>query len=356
MKAFMVLIKFLLGIALLIALILGGIILYALMTDYKPQEKETVEAIGNGNQTITKNDLSFLIWNIGFCGLGENADFFYDGGKMVRSPQNDVESYYQQAKTFLNTHKNTDFVLLQEVDKGSKRSYYLNEFEGLNKEVFSNMNASFGKNYDVNFVPLPFTNPLGCVESGLGTYTPYKSTEITRYQFPGNFAFPKALFFLDRCFLLQRFPAPNGKEVIVINTHNSAYDNGNLKEKQMEYLRNILLEEYKKGNYVIVGGDWNQTPPGFNNNTFLKKGGQEASEQIAVAFDYMPEGWIWAYDASVPTNRKLSEPYSYVRTFTTVIDFYLLSPNIKLKKVEGIDLKFKASDHQPVYMEIELMN
>ena len=353
MKIFIFFVKILLLLALLIALVLGGIILYATITDYRPDEKTSIEAVGNGTQKIAKTDLSFLIWNIGFCGLGAEADFFYDGGKMVRSPEEKVANYFSKVKDFLNTKKQTDFVMLQEVDRGSKRSYYTEEFENINK-LFPNYNGAFGKNYDVQFVPLPFTNPLGRVHSGLATYAPYQSTEITRYQFPGNFSFPKGLFFLDRCFLLQRFPVFNGKDLIVINTHNSAYDDGTLKQKQMKYLKDILVKEYEKGNYVIVGGDWNQTPPGFDNLTFLKKGGQDPIEQIAVEFDYMPKGWIWAYDASTPTNRKLNEPYNAVRTFTTVIDFFLISPNIRLKKVEGIDLDFQASDHQPVYMEVQL--
>ena len=31
----------------------------------------------------------------------------------------------------------------------------------------------------------------------------------------------------------------------------------------MEYLKKMLELEYSQGNYIVVGGDWNQCPPGF---------------------------------------------------------------------------------------------
>ncbi len=353
MKIVLLILKILLGLALLIGLILGGIILYAMLTDFKPEEKMTVEHLGTSNKTLDKNEVSLLVWNIGYCGLGAEMDFFYDGGKMVRPSKDLVSKYYAGVEKTLSKYKNTDFILLQEVDMGSKRSHYLNEAEGIAKSL-PQMNHAFGVNYDVKFVPLPFTDPMGRVKSGLQSLSPYKSTENTRYQFPGNFSFPKGLFFLDRCFLLQRFPLNNGKELIVINTHNSAYDDGSLKAKQMEYLKKVLMDEYEKGNYVIVGGDWNQTPPGFDNNTFKKPGDKETYDQIAVDFDYMPQDWLWAYDPQVPTNRKNSTPYEKMRTFTTVIDFCLLSPNIQLKTVKGVDIDFEYSDHQPIYFEVIL--
>jgi len=158
---------------------------------------------------------------------------------------------------------------------------------------------------------------------------------------------------LQRCFLFQRFKAPNNKELIIINTHNSAYDSGgNLKKQQMAYLKDVLIEEYNKGNYVIVGGDWNQIPADFDNKTFLKSE-KEYSEQIPVQANYLP-GWQWVYDPSTPTNRKLDKAYNANETFTTIIDFYLLSPNIKTESIKTIDTDFQFSDHQPVLLEVSL--
>jgi endonuclease/exonuclease/phosphatase family metal-dependent hydrolase len=47
-------------------------------------------------------------------------------------------------------------------------------------------------------------------------------------------------------------------------------------------------------------------------------------------------------------------PYQANKTYTTVIDFFLLSPNIELLEVKGMPNGFEYSDHQPVRMMIKL--
>jgi hypothetical protein len=66
-------------------------------------------------------------------------------------------------------------------------------------------------------------------------------------------------------------------------------------------------------------------------------------------------GWKFAFDPEVPTNRKLKSKYNPDKTYTTVIDYYLVSPNIEIVEVKGLDLKFQNSDHQPVKLKIKLL-
>jgi len=143
------------------------------------------------------------------------------------------------------------------------------------------------------------------------------------------------------------------KELVVINTHNSAYDDGDLKKQQMTFLKNVLLEEFGKGNYVVVGGDWNQCPPDFDNMTFAPENG-DTYDQVNIDENYLPHGWQWVYDAKVPTNRKLATPYKNGETFTTIIDFFLVSPNIEVEEIKAVDLDFAFSDHQPILMRVRL--
>jgi len=338
----------------LIALLLIGLIIHGTLTVYKPQATESLKTT-NANQMVVRvpNQLSFMIWNVGYCGLGKQMDFFYDGGKTVFGPKKWTETNLKQNTNFIAQQQNIDFILLQEVDQNSKRSYKINQYENFNK-VLSNHNTTFAINYKVQFLPFPFNKPLGKILSGLASFSLHQPLESIRYQFPGSYAFPKSNYLLKRCFLLQRFSTENDKQLVVINTHNSAYDSGgNLKKQEMEHLQSILLDEYNKGNYVVVGGDWNQIPTDFDNNTFKKT--EEVYEQIPIPAEYLPNDWQWVYDSKVATNRKLENPYQPDFTFTTIIDFYLISPNIELIKANTIDLNFENSDHQPVMMEIRLM-
>jgi endonuclease/exonuclease/phosphatase family metal-dependent hydrolase len=258
---------------------------------------------------------------------------------------------YSTISRFLLTNDSVDIILLQEVDVKSKRSYRINEVQQFT-DALKEYSAYYSKNYDVFFVPVPPAHPMGAVNSGLLSLSRINPATIVRYTFPGQYGWPKRLFMLDRCFMIMRFPVSNGKELLVINTHNEAYDDGSIRDQQMSYLKEFLLSEYKKGNYVLVGGDWNQCPPGF---------APQFSEDVfdtlnnkGVEINYLPNEWQWVYSAATATNRRLDIAYSIGRTLTTVIDYFLLSPNIKPLACKTTDLKFENSDHQPVSVKIAL--
>lgn len=346
-------IKLILVFALLFGLYVVGVILYATITDFKPPRTIPVELVGQTTPGQPGDTLVFYNWNIGYGGLGAEADFFYDGGKMVRSPKKWVKQYTEGIIKTVSGWTDADIIFLQEVDKRSKRSYGMNQVAAA-QHALEGYAAAFAVNYNVAFVPIPFTRPMGGVLSGLVTLLKYAPEENVRHQYPSRFPWPKQLFFLNRCNLLTRYVLPSGKHLVVINTHNSAYDDtGKLKAAEMEYLRELLLSEYEKGNYVIVGGDWNQCPPDYDPYQTMSR--EEADyEQTNIEADFMPEGWQWVYDPKVSTNRKVAAPYVSGKTYTTIIDFYLISPNVDMLEVQGIDLDYAYSDHQPVKMIVRL--
>lgn len=332
-----------------------AVIAFGTINDYQPEEVIKIETNNNKELlAIDSNEFTFLIWNIGYGGLGAESDFFLDGGKQVRPSKDLSKKYIEGIVSTVTNFKDIDFLLLQEVDIKSKRSYQINEFEEIAKNLPTH-SKSHALNFNVKFVPKPLASfsPIGQVQSGLATYSKYKVSESNRFQFPGSYDWPVKVFHLDRCLLETRVPLASGKELIVLNSHNSAYDGGKLKPLEMAYLKEYLLSEYKKGNYVVVGGDWNQCPPNFAYDTFAKNNAEDYY-QDNIAEDFMPNDWKWTYDETVPTNRKLAASYIKDQTFTTLIDFYLLSPNISLIEVEGINLDFENSDHQPVKLKIQL--
>jgi endonuclease/exonuclease/phosphatase family metal-dependent hydrolase len=339
---------------LLFGLYVVVVLIYGSMNDWKPEEKTTitVQPTKQGVDVVSDSVFTFFTWNVGYAGLGAEADFFYDGGTMVRSTKNNVEKYIGGIEKTLSENNNATFILLQEVDKHSKRSYYNDEFALFQKQT-KNYFGSFALNFNVKFVPKKYFEPIGHVESGLASFSKHAPTSAMRFQFPGEFSWPLRLFNLDRCFLASRFLLQNGKELIVVNTHNSAYDNGSMKQQEMEYLKTFLLHEYENGNYIVVGGDWNQCPPGFQWDAFTKSTEPE-DKPIMIDRHFMPEGWTWIFDKATPTNRKLKKAYEAEKTFTTIIDFYLLSPNMEATEVRGLALAFANSDHQPVRMTCKL--
>jgi len=326
-------------------------LVFATVDDYRPEE---VTSYVNGNPSdriADTSELDLLIWNIGYAGLDASMDFFYDGGEKMRPTEEGVLNNIKGITGFLSAFTDYDFVMLQEVDKKSKRSYRINEYD-LIKELYKDYHFSFGKNYNVAFIPIPLKEPMGKVESGLMTLSKYGPSSVERHSFPGNYSWPMRLFMLDRCFLVNRFDTEDGHELVVVNTHNSAYDDGSLRTLQMSFMKTFLQDEYQKGNYVIVGGDWNQTPHGFAPE--LPSHLFDTINLTYVDKDYPEPDWTWAFDPYLPTNRRVATPYEQSTSLCTVIDYYLLSPNIKLMEVETVDLDFKHSDHQPVRLKARL--
>lgn len=345
----------LLFVVVLVALYLIGVILYGQFTDYTPPPTTSLEIPQTPDQVSSRDTLSFFIWNLGYAGLGQESDFFMSGGEMVHPTQELSEKNLAGIKTIIQgVADQTDFFLLQEVDKAATRSYQVDHTQELVNGI-SGFQGYFGTNYKVEYVPIPFLEPYGQVYSGLWSMSRNTPQEATRYSFEGNYAWPKKLFHLDRCFLLTRYALDStDKELVIINTHNSAYDDGSLKATQMEQLKAVLLAEYTQGNYVLVGGDWNQYPPGFTGVGSFSIPEIEYLSQGFVPEEYPAPGWEWVWDPTVATNRSLPKPYDSFETPRFIIDYYLTSPNIEIIEVKGMDLDFSYSDHQPVRLSIRL--
>jgi endonuclease/exonuclease/phosphatase family metal-dependent hydrolase len=343
--------------------VLGAIVLFAVgfiawltITEYKPAPKEEVAVVfGNSAKTLT-NELSIMTWNVGYCGLGKNEDFVLDGGKTDGTPDT-KDTFMTYFSGVINTLKEnpSDITILQEVDVNSKRSYRYNEVESLRIALESASEAS-AINYKCGYVPFPWP-PIGRVEGGLATYSVAKTSEntATRIALPTAFTWPMRVAQLKRCVLITHYDIEGtDKKLAVINFHLEAYDSGEGNVAQGKRVLEIMTEEYNKGNYVIAGGDFNQSFPGTL-EVFPVKNPDIWSPGI---FDtsLLPEGWQLVYDGEHATCRLLNRPYdpSDPATQYFIIDGFLVSPGVEVVSVNTIDAGFEYSDHNPVRLNIKL--
>ncbi len=349
-----------LGIFILtIVLVFAGFLGYMTMKDYRPKRVESIEMLRAfepdkfETQKLSRDTFTLYTWNIGYCGLGAEQDFFFDGGKMVRPTKELQQKYQTGIIETIRSIDTVDFMMLQEVDRGSKRSYFQDQVKIIGETCSSDV-YGYATNYKSLFVPQPVPEPYGRCYGGIMTLSKIDYKPVaSRFSLAPDAGWPTGLFMLKRCYLEFRYSMQNGKELVIINQHLSAYDDGTVKQQQMDTLKVKLLEEYKKGNYVVVGGDWNTYPPGYKSN--LKNKGKDGVIEKSMEANYPEPGWKYIYDPSTATNRKLYEPYVAGQTDAVVIDYFLLSPNIDAISVKGIDLGFKNSDHHPVYLKIVLI-
>lgn len=335
-------------------ILFAAFLIYSTVTFYNPKAVEKLTLSNNKNiPLINRQEISLLTWNVGYCGLGKDADFFYEGGKMTRPPEEQFQKYLNGVFNFISRNDSIDLILLQEVDMDSKRSYHINEADLFNKALTKHASV-FAYNYKAGFVPLPVLNPMGAVESGVMTFSKFNFSEASRYSYMVSHNWPTKLFQLSRCFILSRIKTESGKDLILINTHNSAFGNEeSMREFEMILIRSYMLSEYEKGNYVVAGGDWNQNPPKYDSAVF-KYGYVKEKGVSKIQNGFFPKEWKINFDKNIPTNRSVVKPFNMKETATTTIDYFITSPNIEILDIKVIQNYFEDSDHQPVYLKLRL--
>lgn len=340
------------GIILLIILIaVGALLTYLTLTEYHPEPFSDAETTDSGDISLTQGQtLRILSWNTGYAGLDSSVDFFMDGGTMVNPTSHEnVENNMSAIADFIN-QGNYDICLLQEVDRDCSRTGKIDELAVYAEST--GLNWTYAPNYRCNFVPYPLP-PIGKVETGIVTMSNLLMNGTPqRISLPCPFQWPVRAVNLKRCLLVSRYPIEDSEqELVIVNLHLEAYDNGEGKIAQSKALLELLEEEYQKGNYVIAGGDFNQT---FTNaeNIYPIKNPSVWTPGI-LDEDALPEGWHYVYDTKVPSCRLLNQPYDpdSEETQYYIIDGFLVSPNIEVKSVETVDLDFTNSDHNPVQIE-----
>lgn len=339
----------LLGIVLIVVVAVGCLT----VREYRPDPVESVTPGGGTRSLNIGEEFTVLTYNTGYAGLSKDEDFFMDGGKKV-SPESQIlveENLDGISQTL--TEQNADIYFLQEVDRDSKRTYHIDEQDYYEQKL--GMSGMFACNFKCDFVPYPLP-PIGKVTSGLVTMTEFQVAEASRIALPESFSWPVKTCNLKRCMLETRIPLEGTeKELVMINFHLEAYDSGEGKIAQSKMLAEKLKAEYEKGNYVIAGGDFNQTFEGIDKYPIHDKSSWVPG---VVGSEDIPDGFSYAISDNVPTCRLLNGPYSgnYEDSQVYVIDGFIVSDNIEIKNVENIDTEFVYTDHQPVRLEALLKN
>ena len=333
------------------------------ITEYRPKASETltVEMTGEGEKKnlAVGDSLELVTWNTGFAALGDNADFFMDGGSMVYTADKArVKKNLKDMEDRLSELK-PDIIFLQEIDKKSSRSYRINEVKDMLEKLSSayagtQLDSAFAYNFKVAYVPYPIP-PIGHVESGILTITSLDIVDAERINLPCPFSWPVRMANLKRGLLVTRIPVAGSgdRELVLINLHMEAYDDGEGKIEQTKMLADIMDQEIQKGNYVIAGGDFNQTFSSIDTSMYPEYEGNWMCGRIDV--EDFSEGWQFAMDNTTPTCRSLDRPLAGADLSNFqfyMIDGYIVSENVRIDEVKTMDYGFIVSDHNPVYLKV----
>lgn len=297
----------------------------------------------------TDRAYNIMTYNIGYGANTTDYSFFMDGGKKAwaASEEQLMANICEIAKVINMT--NPDFFLLQEVDLDATRTYHVNEMNLLN-EFLRGYYYDFAVNYDTEFIPYPILEPFGAIESGMATYSRGAIREGVRRSLPMPTDLSKFLD-LDRCYTVSKILTDKDKYLCIYNVHLSAYvEDKEIQDAQINMLFNDMEKEYKAGNYVICGGD-------FNHNIRKESANSDLSWAQDLPRDMLPKGFSMAIDMASDSNvihnscRWTNEPYNPDTAFTVTVDGFIVSDNIRVNYYTNAIWDYEYSDHDPVVMQ-----
>ncbi|MCF0141646.1 MAG: endonuclease/exonuclease/phosphatase family protein, partial [Mogibacterium sp.] len=251
-----------------------------------------------------------------------------------------------------------DFVALQEVDFDSTRSYHVDERQMV-FDAFKDRSGTFAINFESPYLFYPILEPHGISNSGLLTMSKFEMQSSLRRSLPIQQDLGRFID-LDRCYDVVKFNTDNGKELVLINLHLSAYTTDpTIADQQLDMLYAQITEEYSKGNYIICSGDFNKDMLG-NSAEIFPCTDNKSERNWATPFkeDKLPEHFKVAKPVDlnnpVASCRDSNIPYEKGVSFLITNDAFIVSDNIEVIKADCIDLAFEWSDHNPVYMQFKL--
>ncbi|ALS01340.1 hydrolase [Enterococcus silesiacus] len=327
---------------------------YARIADDFPIE---ITQKAKAKQVSTDQEYKITTFNIGYGSYTPDYTFFMDGGKQSKAVSK--ESVVKNISGVIDTTKkiDPDFALFQEVDEKATRSRGVDEVAQI-KQQFTDFSSVFVTNYDSAFLLYPILDPIGKSKSGILTLSNNEIEASTRYSLPIETNFNK-FFDLDRAFTVSKIPVENDKYLMLYNVHLSAYiKDQKIQKEQVHKLFDHMENEYKKGNYVVCGGDFNHDLLDSSTETFKNDTTEEYTWLQPFPKKELPENLQVAVlselKTPVPSVRNLDKPYKKGESFVALIDGFIISDNVENISGKVIDAEFNNSDHNPVEMTFKL--
>ena len=149
--------------------------------------------------------------------------------------------------------------------------------------------------------------------------------------------------------------ADSDAEFVFVNLHLEAYDDGAGKAAQTAQLAEFIQSEYDKGNYVVAGGDFNQSFSSVDTSMYPLQ-----SEDLwmcgTLNVEDFSDDWQFMMDNTTPSCRSLDRAYDPADdTFQFyMIDGFIVSKNLTVNDIETIDYGFQNTDHNPVKINVTL--
>jgi len=323
---------------------------------------EKVFGTGPGPLLTPGQQIKVMSWNVQYM-AGKNYVFFYDladgKGPDRRPTQADIVATLKEVARVIR-EENPDIILLQEVDDNARRTDYQDQLALLLELIPADYKFHASTFYwKSSFVPHP--KIMGKVGMKLSTISKFKIVEAFHHQLPlRRISALRQHFDLKRAVLETRLPVKGGNDFIVMNTHLSAFAQGeDTMQRQVQQLKKLMDQFTKEGSAWVLGGDFNLLPLGSGYERLAghqKKYYQEKTEIEHLTSEY----------ASVPSLKEVkgNAPEKWYTHFSNdpkitvpdrTIDYIFYSDNLQLGNHGVIqEGTLHISDHMPIVAEFTI--
>jgi len=306
-----------------------------------PPELETAQLRpGKSAPDTETTELEIVTWNIGYAGMGRESDFVKDLGEQVRPLSRETVEKNVVGITHAVQQSGSDLFLFQEAARPSWVTYRVDVL-GAIEAALPDYAMMFGADTDTRFVPPPFN-----IEVGNAIFSKVAVSGAERRGLPLEPEFELGIF--RRGYRMHIVRVAGKADWVVVNIHLSAFDSeeDKVREKQIGAVLEFAKKEYALGRHVVIGGDWNLR---LAKTEFPHRTEEKYLFWIRdLRPELTPSGWRWGTDPSTPTVRTAHKPFVAGENYQTIVDGFLVSPNVEIKSVKTENLGFQYSDHNPV--------
>lgn len=285
-------------------------------------------------------EISILNWNLGYAGLGKDSDFYMDGGEMFKPPSKDTVKTNLAGIRGLLADNKSDFHIFQEISEPDMLTLGVNVLGGVKAEL-SEYSMHYSSDFRTKFLPTPWA-----LRHGLGVFNRINADPVSIIRLVNEPTRLGGIVERQYHIAATEFTHADGSEWVLLNIHLSAFDEGgNIRLKQLNELIKIANNYFISGKHVIVGGDWNIQLTDTEFPTTTKE--EFLFWRTKLPREKILPGWQIVVDETTPTMRSNERPYIKGENFTSIIDGFMVSPNVEVRSIKTIDTNFEFTDHQP---------
>jgi endonuclease/exonuclease/phosphatase family metal-dependent hydrolase len=204
------------------------------------------------------NVLIILSWNIRF-GIGRLPFFGDSCGDRTVMTEKEVLDALELIAAEIDAI-NPDIILLQEVDRESKRTQYINQVQWLLDHTDMNY-ATYASMWQAQTIP---SDGIGRIDAGNAVMSRYEIESAERIKLPLRTDQDPLtqMFYLRRNVLKAKIAIPSQDNFYAVTVHATAFATDDTKQKHVDKFKEVLDEMVINGDVFVAGGDLNSVPPG----------------------------------------------------------------------------------------------